>query len=154
MKKQYVYEYCGTLKEFENHLKQKYGSDEICRCKDYIVEKVSGSEYHFGISRGGHSSGYWFIAAVSEHNDKTYFIGKIVFKNDNTPTSTIGKIADKLLNFLFIVILLPVAIPCWIYSFIEKTVNRIRKKPLPPTNEDILNDLMTNFLDCRRVLSQ
>ena len=64
MKKTYTFVFPGTKEMFLNNLQKPLDN--------YII-KLSDDEIQFGISRGDHSGGFWFIPEITEANGKTIF---------------------------------------------------------------------------------
>lgn len=70
MSKEYTFEFIGKKEEFFNILNSypsntSYSDDKFYYFDDFIV-KVTGDEIHFGVARGGHSGGYWYVPSITE----------------------------------------------------------------------------------------
>ena len=82
--KKYSFEFLGTKEIFLNQLKKfsvkKFSdtSQSFFYFDNYIV-KVSNDEIRFGIARGGHSGGYWFVPTITEFDNKVLFCGTIKY---------------------------------------------------------------------------
>ena len=81
MSKEYMFEFPGTRKDFMNTLNRfshnySYSSGTFYYFDDYIV-KLVGDEIHFGVARGGHSGGYWFVPTITDLGEKMEFRGEI-----------------------------------------------------------------------------
>lgn len=148
MSKKYLFEFPGTKEMFLNSLNQ-FPRDEqkIFHCEDYLIELSDGG-IRFGISRGDHSGGSWFIPAVTELDDKIIFQGTIQYIYRYRPNTKLSKFLDKIEEFLFFIFFLPLIIVYKCYLMIRK----IRKLPIrkEKTTEDKLFDLMENHLHCVR----
>jgi hypothetical protein len=72
----------NTLNRFSHNA--SYSSGTFYYFDNYII-KLVGDEMHFGVARGGHSGGYWFVPTITELGDKMEFRGEIRYigPNDN-----------------------------------------------------------------------
>lgn len=148
MAKQYIFEFDGTREQFLELLKQfPCYSEKLYRLDDYLVEH-SSDELRFGVRRGGHSGGDWFIPTVSEVDGKTIFCGEIRYKDAYGG----GKGMRKIEEILLWILLLPIIVIVYVYRFFAWIVRKIINKPKPKeeTSEDNLFDLMENYLHCTR----
>lgn len=80
MSKEYMFEFAGTKEDFMNSLNRfshdtSYSSGTFCYFDNYIV-KLIGDEIHFGVARGGHSGGYWFVPTITDFGNKMEFRGE------------------------------------------------------------------------------
>lgn len=118
---------------------------------DYIVE-TSENEVRFGVARGGHSGGYWFIPTITEFDGKTIFSGTIQYVDDYSGEKGIKKIANRIEEILLCIILLPIIIIVKLCMFFSWLVQKIfkRTKPKEESLEDKLYNLMENHLNCKR----
>lgn len=118
---------------------------------DYIVE-LSGNEVHFGVARGGHSGGYWFVPTITELDGKTTFCGTIEYIGPFASEKGIRKFVSKIEGILLWIILIPVIIIVKVCLFFSWFVRKIRKKTKPKEEslEDRLYNLMENYLNCTR----
>ena len=80
MAKKYVFRFEGTKDMFLDQFNWSNGYfDDMAKYKhinDYIL-KLIGTEIHFGVERGGHSGGYWYVPTIIEFDDHIEFEGKI-----------------------------------------------------------------------------
>lgn len=118
---------------------------------DYII-KISENEICFGVARGGHSGGYWFVPTVTESDGKTIFYGQIQYIDSYSNEKGIRKIVNRIGNFLLFIFLLPIILIFRVYQFFSWIVRKIRKKPKPKieSTEDRLYRLMEIHLNCIR----
>jgi hypothetical protein len=155
MSKEYIFEYTGTKEELLGRLnryhRHSYSDGDFYYFDDYIV-KVTEDEIHFGVERGGHSGGYWFIPTITEHDHRLELRGTIRYigPDDDKHTNAFKKILEWIETVFLFILFLPVILICWIYQFIQWSVRKIRKSPKPKTTEDKLFDLMENYFGCMR----
>lgn len=154
MSKEYVFEYSGTREDFLNCLmrfghKTAYSNVARYYFDDYIVER-NGDEIHFGVARGGHSGGYWFVPTITDLGDKIEFRGEIRYIGPNDNRGTVQKVIDVIGDFLLLVLVLPVVLAILIYKFVEWLVRKICNCPKPKekTDEERLFELMENYFGC------
>lgn len=114
---------------------------------DYIVE-TSENEVRFGVARGGHSGGYWFVPTIIEFDGKTTFSGTIQYIDRYSGEKGIKKIANKIEAILLLPIIIIVSL-CFFFSWLVKKIFK-RTKPKEESLEDKLYNLMENHLNCRR----
>ena len=154
MSKEYMFEFPGTTEAFINSLKRynhndSYSGGAYYYFDDYIV-KLVGDEIHFGVARGGHSGGYWFVPTITDLGDRLEFRGEIrrVGLNDNGGLHK-GKI-NGVGEFLLFILILPMLLAVRVYLFVEWLVRKIfnRPKPKEKTNEERLFELMVNYFGC------
>lgn len=152
MAKQYTFEFPGTKEMFLMQIKGPDDRRRIFYIDDYIVE-LSENEIRFGVARGGHSGGYWFIPTITEFADKITFCGTIKYIDPYTNETGIKRIINKIEEAFLFIIFLPVLIFLEVCFFFSCVVRRILKKPIPKqeTNENRLCNLMENHLGCKRV---
>ena len=118
---------------------------------DYIVE-LSNGDIRFGVARGGHSGGYWFVPTITEIDGKTTFCGSIEYIDPYTNEKRIKKIVNKIEEVLLWIILIPIIIIVKVCLFFSWVVRKIlkRTKPKEESLEDKLYNLMENHLNCTR----
>ena len=106
----------------------------------------------FGVARGGHSGGYWFVPTITEINGKTTFCGTIEYNSPHTSEKGIKKIVNKIEEILLWIILIPIIIIVKVCLFFSWVVRKIlkRTKPKEESLEDKLYNLMENHLNCTR----
>lgn len=152
MPKEYVFEFLGTKEMFIDMLKQFYHHNgEFYYIDEYIV-RVLDNEIHFGVERCGHTAGNWFIARITEFDDRIGMFGKIEYISPAGKRSAIAKMVDRVENVLLFIFLLPIVLVVKAYQLIEWCIRKVCKRPKPkaPTTEDKLYDLMENRLGCIR----
>lgn len=150
MSKNYKFEFLGTREMFLNVLNEFPNNDKRFFCfDDYIIE-ISDNEIRFGVARGGHSGGYWFIPTITEIDDKTTFYGKIHYIDSYTNEKGIKKIINKFAEFFAFILLLPIILIIRIYFLFVWIIRKVFKfsKPKEETPEDRLYALMENYLNC------
>ena len=156
MPKKYVFEFPGTKDEFLNSLKRfnhrsSYSSGTLYYLDDYII-KLMDDEIHFGVARGGHSGGYWFVPTITELEGSMEFHGEIRYIGSGEHDSAIRKAIDKIGNVLLFLLFLPIILLIRFYMFIEWLVRKICNCPNPKekTDEARLFELMVDYLGCVR----
>lgn len=156
MTKEYAFIFHGTKTDFLNCISSNksdtsYWGTKYYYFDDYIVKIVDGV-IHFGVERGGHSGGYWYIPMIVERDGQSEFRGKIRYVGPNDDSGILAKAADKIGEFLLLILLLPFILLYKVYELIEWIVRKICKHPRKKrtTTEDRLFDLMENHLGCVR----
>lgn len=154
MSKEYIFGFSGTKEDFLNCLNRfnhnsSYSGDTFYYFHDYIIKKI-GDEIHFGVARGGHSGGYWFIPTITDLGDRLEFRGEIRYIGPNHDSSAFKKTIDGIGEVVLFVLLLPIFLAIKIYTLMERLVRKIcnRPKPKEKTNEEKLYELMENYLGC------
>jgi hypothetical protein len=66
--------FLNNLNRFEHN--ESYSGNKFYYFDDYIV-KLVGDDIHFGVARGGHSGGYWFIPTITSFDNRIEFRGSI-----------------------------------------------------------------------------
>ena len=152
MSKNYSFDFSGTKEMFLNQLNiYPNNNQKFFYFDDYIVE-LSENEIRFGVARGGHSGGYWFIPTITELDGKTTFCGTIEHVSPYTNEKGIKKNANKIEEVLLWIILIPIIIIVKVCLFFSWLVRKIlkRTKPKEDSLEDKLYNLMENHLNCTR----
>ena len=152
MSKSYSFEFSGTKEMFLNQLNKYPNNDEkFFYFNDYIVE-LSNDDIRFGVARGGHYGGYWFVPTITELDGKTTFCGTIEHNDPYTSEKGIKKIVNKIEEVLLWIILIPIIIIVKVYLFFSWVVRKLfkRTKPREESLEDRLYNLMENHLGCKR----
>ena len=118
---------------------------------DYIIE-LSDDDIRFGVARGGHSGGYWFVPTITELDGKTIFCGTIEYGDAYTSEKGIKKILNKIDEVLLWIILIPIIVVVKVYLFFSWLIRKIfkRSKHKEESLEDKLYNLMENDLGCKR----
>lgn len=154
MKKEYVFEFSGTKEDFLDVLNPfqhttSLSDDEFYYFDDFIV-KIVGEDIHFGVARGGHSSGYWFIPEIIENDGKTVFKGTIQYIGTNIVSNGKRSKWDDIVESILFVLLLPIFLIIKLYMFFDWAIRKIIRKPKSKekTTEERLYDLMENHLGC------
>lgn len=153
MSKSYSFEFWGTKEMFLNQFNKYNNNDQrFFYFDDYIVE-LSNGDIRFGIARGGHSGGYWFVPTITEIDGKTTFCGTIEYVSLYTNGKGIKKIVNKIEEVLLWIILFPVIIIVKVYLFFSWVARKLFKKTKPKEEslEDKLYNLMENHLNCKPI---
>ena len=152
MSKSYSFVFLGTKEMFLNQLnKYPNNNQKFFYFDDYIVE-ISDNEVCFGVARGGHSGGYWFVPTITELDGKTTFCGTIEHVDPYTNEKGIKKIVNKIEEVLLWIILIPIIVVDKGYLFFSWLIRKMfkRSKPKEVSLEDKLYNLMENHLGCKR----
>ena len=148
-----MFEFSGTKEDFLNTLDpfnhNSYSSGTFYYFDDYIV-KLIDDEIHFGVARGGHSGGYWFVPTITDLGDRIEFRGEIRYIGPKDNRNSIKKAIDAVGEFLFLVFILPIVLAFRLYVFVEWLIRKICNHPKSKekTNEERLLDLMENHFGC------
>ncbi len=156
MHKKYGFLFSGNREQFLNNLNRFHhrtsdSGDIFYYLDDYIV-KVMDEGIYFGIARGGHSGGYWFVPTITDLGDRIEFRGEIRYIGPGEHDSAIRKAIDKIGNVLLFLLFLPIILLIKLYMFIEWLVRKICNCPKPKekTDEARLFELMVDYLGCVR----
>lgn len=152
MPKRYSFDFAGTKEMFLNQLnKYPHNNQNFFYFDDYIV-KLSDGDIHFGVARGGHSGGYWYVPTLIESDNKITFCGTIQYLDPYTSKKGIEKIAYRIEEILLWIILFPIIIIVKMYLFFSWIISKIFKlnKPKEESLEDKLYNLMENHLNCTK----
>ena len=104
MSRKYVFEFVGTKKDFLNMLNSypvysMYNGEKIYSIDDFFV-KVRDDIIHFGVERGDHCGGYWFVPIIAEYDDKVEFYGSVKYIVSDAHRGKVEKIFDKIYEIL------------------------------------------------------
>ena len=134
--KEYVFEFSGTKEEFLNNL-NRFSHDTTCSrgtfyyLDDYIVELID-EEIRFGVARGGHSGGYWFIPTITSFDNRIEFRGSIRYIGpDGEKQGSFKKAINSIGEFLLLILILPIVIVIRGYMFLEWFVRKMLNRPKP-----------------------
>ena len=155
MPKEYIFEFPGTKEEFLDNLNrfehnESYSGNKFYYFDDYIV-KLVGDEIHFGVARGGHSGGYWYIPTITSFDNRIEFRGSIRhIGSDDEKQGSFKKDINSFGEFLLFILVLPIVVVIRGYVFLEWLVRKILNRPKPKgkTEEERLFDLMENYFGC------
>lgn len=154
MSKEYIFEFSGTKEDLLNSLerfshKDTYSGNTFYYFDDYIV-KLTGDEIRFGVARGGHSGGYWFVPTITESGDGLELRGEIRYVGPEVNRGPVKKAIDRVGDFLLFLFVLPIVLVVRVYVFLKWLVSKICNRPVPKekTNEERLFELMENYFDC------
>ena len=156
MAKEYVFEFKGEKEDFLKVLNSypnntAYCGDNFYYFNDYIV-KITGGEIHFGVERGGHSGGYWYIPSITECDGRTIYCGVVKYIGPDDNRGKIKIAIDRIGDFLLFIFILPFVLVARLYVLFERILRIIfqRPKTKEKTTEEKLFDLMENHLGCFR----
>lgn len=154
MSKEYVFEFFGTKEEFISKIvsNKSFINSSIAKTyylDDYMIS-ISENEISFGIQRAGHSGGYWYTPIITELEDRTVLKGKIKYIGPDDDRSKIRKVADKIFEIFFIILLIPLLLVLQLLELVIWFVNKMLKRPKPITKEGRLIKLMEQHLSCVR----
>ena len=156
MSNKYTFEFSGTKEDFLNLLNASFNkpyssfSGSFYYIDQYII-MLTDNEIHFGVERGGHSGGYWFIPQITELDDRTEFCGEIRYIGPENDRGRIGKVLDSVGGIILFLLLLPITMIIKLYTLINRVIRKICNRPQPIlTTEERLFDLMENYLSCVR----
>ncbi len=155
MEEEYVFEFSGTKEDFMEKLKSfphniSFTGEEFYYFEDYIV-KIANGELHFGVQRGGHSGGYWFIPAVTEQDNRMEFRGTVQYIGPHDRRGRIRKVIDGVGNIFAFILFLPIILLIWCYLLVKWIVRKVRKMPKEKTTQDRLFELMEQYLGCTKI---
>jgi hypothetical protein len=149
--KEIYYEYGFSKENLYEKLNNKSGCySNYGNAGDYLIEIKNDDSFFLGIERGGHS-GYWYIARISEMQDKVIIKGKIIFDPDeqgNKKPSQKGETFGIIILFFF---LWPLLLLGLFYKLMYYLYCIIFKKPKPKNRMDKLGDFMINYLGCTKL---
>lgn len=143
MDKEYRFCYHGTKEMFHQHLQNT-------PIRNYLISTLDG-KISFGIERGGHGSGYWFVPDIVEYDDKIEIVGKIQYFGPEDTRDDKTKRRDKFFAIVATVFLFPLILVSTVVYYIVALLNKMRKNPKPMTREEKLLDFMKNHLGCTEV---
>ena len=111
IKKVFIFEFPGTREDLLNRLNQfnysaSYSRGTLYYLDDYIVELI-GEEIRFGVARGSHSGGYWFVPTITDLGDRLEFYGKMRYIGPNEKRGFFRKAIERVGDFLLLILLLP-----------------------------------------------
>ena len=153
MSQEYRFEFLGTKEAFLNNLDRfshnSYSNSTFYYFDDYIV-KQTDDEIHFGVARGGHSGGYWFIPTITEFDNRIEFCGTIRRVGGGNDPKDIKRVCNSIGDFMFMILLMPIVLVIKLYTLVEGFIRKIvnRPKPKAKANEERLFDLMENYCGC------
>lgn len=135
MVKEYTFVFHGTKGELMNAISnnrsdQGYFGTKYFYLDDYMIKFVDGI-MHFGVQRGGHSGGYWFIPIVIKRDGETELRGKIRYIGPGDDQVLAARIIDKIWECCLMILLLPLFLVSRLYQLIEWVVRKLRNRPKP-----------------------
>ena len=109
MPQNYIFEFNGTKEAFFNKLDSypnntSYNGDKFYHFNDFIV-KVMDNKIHFGVARGGHSGGYWFVPTITENDKWITFCGTVKYIGPNDDRGKIRNTIDCIGESLLFILL-------------------------------------------------
>lgn len=152
MAKHYCFQFPGTKEDFLRLLgKYPIYNKNYYYLDDYIVEIENGA-YKFGVARGGHSGGYWYLPEISEKDGSLCFNGKILYISPHDPEKGIKRTINTIEEILTVIILFPFLLITICCVLIASLIKKRKGEPKELTTEEKLYDLMVNHLHCSEVL--
>ena len=149
MSKEYKFEFYGTKEDFIQKINTLCGDcyGGYYYYEDYIIH-IADSEIRFGVERGGHSGGYWYIPTITECDDKIELCGAIRYIGPECENnrSKFSKVIENIGFAILFVLLIPVWLIVKLCSLIELIIRKINKSSKPKTTEDKLFYLIENCL--------
>ena len=150
MSQEYKFEFSGTkddlilkINTLFNHSYGRYRYD------NYIIDIVD-EEIRFGVERGGHSGGYWYIPTITECGEKIELCGSISYIGPDDNRNKFQKVIDTVKLVLLLIVFSPIFLTIILYSLVEAMIRKIFKLKRPKNTEDKLNFLMETHLGCVR----
>ncbi len=111
---------------------------------DDFLFSEEGGKYSFGIQRGGHSGGYWYVPEYCEIDGLLIIKGKIEY---------VGPKASKLEEIILVIFLFPLIVLAYLIRGIIWLFKKILGKQTSLQPEEIkLNTLMVEKLGCNEYL--
>lgn len=148
MAKSYCFQFPGTKEELLNILREYQNNNNQFYYFDEYLVKTDNGKYQFGVERGGHSGGYWYIPEISERDGLLCFNGKIQYIGPSSSERGIKKVMNTIADVFLIIILLPLLLIKKCCLFLASPIKKQIGAPKETTTEDKLIDLMVNHLHC------
>ena len=109
MEKEYTFEFYGTKQQLLNKISSNILDNNFSNPKTFYIGEymiyVTSDKIEFGIQRGGHSGGYWYIPAIEEFEDHLVLSGKIRYIGPEDNRSKASKVISEIFFVLFIIFL-------------------------------------------------
>ena len=128
---------------------------EAVRAKGEMLYEDTEAGFDLGVSRGGHSGGFWYTATLTETEDGTEMRGEIVFRTfhgdeEVRKNAKWKKISEWILIVIFFLPVLLIALPTW---GILLLIGKLRGKPVEATmsTEEKLTHFMTEVMGCNTI---
>ena len=122
----------------------------------HLLYEDTQNGFDLGVSRGGHSGGYWYTATLTESDGVTEIWGEIVYrsyhKDGKLREDTKGEKIREWLGIVLIVIFFsPVFLIALAIWGIMLLIGKLRGKPVEATmsTEEKLTRFMTEVMGCR-----
>lgn len=151
MAKNYSFQFPGTEEDFVRLLSKYPNNHNIFYYFDDYIVRIENGEYKFGVDRGGHSGGYWYLPEKSEKDGLLYFNGKIQYISPYSPEKGIKKVMNTIEEIILFIILFPLILIIKCYLFIASLIKKLKGAPKEVTTEDKLFDMMVNHLHCNEI---
>ena len=159
MAKEYTFTYRGTKEDFFALLAVALNKPSVSLNGVYYVDggnyiiEMRENGICFGVERGGHSGGYWYVPTITEGDGCIHFKGEIKYigpsgKPNSKLKDAMEWIGAVLLGLLFLPVFLLFSI-CNLFVWFWKKISGV-KTPKRKTTEQKLFDLMENHLHCVR----
>ena len=148
--KEYVFRFQGSKEEFLYLLDQKASGKQLRYMGNYMIELID-DEIHFGVERGGHSGGYWFVSKLNEIDSEVEFRGTIKYIGPEYKyRSKAAEVFDNIKIVFLCIIFSPIILVVGTASAINWCIRKIFKLPIKNTEYRLI-DLMENHLNCKRI---
>ena len=119
MEKEYTFEFYGTKQQLLNKISSNILDNNFSNPKTFYIGEymiyVTSDKIEFGIQRGGHSGGYWYIPAIEEFEDHLVLSGTIRYIGPEDNRSKASKVIGEIFFVLFIILLSPILVLYKIY---------------------------------------
>lgn len=151
MANNYCFRFPGTEEDFSKSLNKYPCNDSIYYYFDDYIVKIEDGKYRFGVARGGHSGGYWFLPETSEKDGTLCFEGQIQFVRSNTVEDGVRKPMNSVGEKLLLIVLYPFFLIIKCIALIASFIKKLKRNKKEITVEDKLFDLMVNHLHCNEI---
>ena len=129
---------------------------EAVRAKGEMLYEDTEAGFDLGVSRGGHSGGYWYVATLTESDGVTEIWGEIVYRSyhkngEYREDTKWEKIREWLGIVLIVIFFSPVFLIALAIWGIMLLIGKLRGKPVEATmsTEEKLTHFMTEVMGCR-----
>ena len=123
--------------------------------KGNMLYENTEAGFDIGVSRGGHSGGYWYVATLTEGDGQTTVSGEIVFRSCHSngelrEETKREKILEWIAFVLIFLLILPAALVALAIWGIIELIGKLRGRPTEMTMSDgeKLTYFMTETVGC------
>ena len=131
---------------------------EAVRAKGEMLYEDTEAGFDLGVSRGGHSGGYWYVATLIEGDGETAVSGEIVFRSyhkdgELREDTKREKVLEGIGIGVLAVLLFPVFLIAIAWWGIRILWGKLRGSPLESTMSDgeKLTHFMTEVMGCNTI---